>query len=275
VVGASTVARDMTERNRAEAESVAIAQERYQSERRESELASRLAAIVESASVAIIGAALDHVVTSWNSAAERMLGYAPGEMIGGDVSVIVPPDQASELAPILDQLGRGERVESFETQLRRKDGRIIDVSVSVSPVWDAGGALVGISSMARDVTERNRAEAESRALEQRLHQSERLESLGQLAGGIAHDFNNLLAVIVNYAGFVAEETADRPAVLADAEEIMAAAQRAARLTRQLLVFSRRETVQTEALDLNGIVADVATCCPAASGHTSNCESNRR
>ena len=129
--------------------------------------------------------------------------------------------------------------------------------------------------MARDVTERNRAEAESRALEQRLHQSERLESLGQLAGGIAHDFNNLLAVIVNYAGFVAEETADRPAVLADAEEIMAAAQRAARLTRQLLVFSRRETVQTEALDLNGIVADVATCCPAASGHTSNCESNRR
>jgi PAS domain S-box-containing protein len=256
VIGVSSLARDVTERNRAEAQSAAVAQERQQSERRESELASQLAAIVESASVAIIGAALDHMVTSWNSAAERMLGYAPGEMIGRDVSVIVPPDQASELAPILDQLGRGERVEHFETQLRRKDGRIIDVSVFVSPVWDAGGALVGISSMARDVTERNRAEADRHALEQRLHQSERLESLGQLAGGIAHDFNNLLAVIMNYAGFVVEETADRPAVLADAEEIKAAAQRAARLTRQLLIFSRRETVQTEPLDLNAIVADV-------------------
>ena len=249
VIGASTVARDVTKRNRAEAERRVIEQQRQQSERREFGLASQLAAIVESASVAIIGATLDHVVTSWNSAAERMLGYAPGEMIGRDVSVIVPPDQASELAPILDQLGRGERVEPFETQLRRKDGRIIDVSVFVSPVWDAGGALVGISSMARDVTERNRAE-------QRLHQSERLESLGQLAGGIAHDFNNLLAVIMNYAEFVAEETADRPAVLADVEQIQAAAQSAARLTRQLLIFSRRETVQAAALDLGAIVADI-------------------
>ena len=90
------------------------------------------------------------------------------------------------------------------------------------------------------MTERNRAEAERQALEQELHQSERLESLGQLAGGIAHDFNNLLAAIMNYAGFVAEETADRPAVRADAEQIQAAAQRAARLTRQLLIFGRRD-----------------------------------
>jgi PAS domain S-box-containing protein len=129
VIGASTVARDMTERNTAEAERRAIVQVLQQTERRESELASRLAAIVESASVAIIGAALDGVVTSWNSAAERVLGYAPGEMIGHDVSVIVPPGQASELAPILGRLRRGERVEAFETQLRRKDGSIIDVLV--------------------------------------------------------------------------------------------------------------------------------------------------
>jgi PAS domain S-box-containing protein len=256
VVGVSSMSRDVTESKRAEAERRAIEQQRQQSERREFELASRLAAIVESASVAIIGAGLDHVVTSWNAAAERMLGYAPGEMIGHDVSVIVPPDQAAGIAHNYERLRRGERVEYVETRLRRKDGSSIDVSVSASPILDASGTVVGVSALTRDMTELNRAEAERQALEGRLHQSERLESLGQLAGGIAHDFNNLLAVIMNYAGFVIEETADRPAVLADAEEIKAAAQSAARLTRQLLIFSRRETVQTEPLDLNAIVADV-------------------
>ncbi len=130
------------------------------------------------------------------------------------------------------------------------------MSLSVSPIRDLGGAVVGISSVARDMTEHNRAEAERRALEQQLQEAERLETLGRLAGVVAHDFNNLLAAIMSYARFVAEETADRPAVRSDAEQIQAAAQRAAALTRQLLIFSHREVTQPEALDLNVIVADI-------------------
>ena len=130
------------------------------------------------------------------------------------------------------------------------------MSLTDSPIRDASGAVVGVSAITRDLTERNRAEAERCALEDRLRQSERLESLGRLAGGIAHDFNNLLAAIMNFASFVAEETADRPEVAADAAQIQAAAQRAARLTKQLLLFSRRGRPQLQVLDLNAIVADL-------------------
>jgi signal transduction histidine kinase len=104
--------------------------------------------------------------------------------------------------------------------------------------------------------ERLQAQAERERQENRLHQSRRLESLGMLAGGVAHDFNNLLNVILNCASFAAEEAADNEPVRADVEEIIKAAERAAQLTRQLLIFGRREQVQLKALDLNVVVADV-------------------
>ncbi len=104
--------------------------------------------------------------------------------------------------------------------------------------------------------ERLQAQAERERLENRLHQSQRLESLGLLAGGVAHDFNNLLSVILNCAGFVAEATADNGPVRADVGEIIKAAEQAAQLTRQLLIFGRRDRVQLEALDLGAVVADV-------------------
>jgi signal transduction histidine kinase len=106
------------------------------------------------------------------------------------------------------------------------------------------------------IQERLQAQAEREALENRLHQSQRLESLGQLAGGVAHDFNNLLTVILTCASFVAEETAGNQSAQADVEQIRAAAERAAQLTRQLLIFGRREKPKPEALDLNVVVADV-------------------
>ena len=104
--------------------------------------------------------------------------------------------------------------------------------------------------------ERLQAQAERERLENRLHQSRRLESLGLLAGGVAHDFNNLLSVILNCAAFVAEATTDNEPVQADVQEIRKAAKQAAQLTRQLLIFGRRERVQLEALDLNAVVVDV-------------------
>jgi PAS domain S-box-containing protein len=215
-----------------------------------------LAAIVESSADAIIGNTLDGVITSWNAGAEHMFGYSHDEIVGRNVSLLMPPDRADELRAILERVQHGGRVEQLETRRRCKDGRILDVSISVSPVRDARGAVVGASTVSRDFTERNRAQITRRALEDRLHQSERLESLGQLAGGIAHDFNNLLGVIMNYAAFVAEETAAQPAVRADVEQIQTAAEQAARLTKQLLIFARHDTVTLGPLDLNAIVADV-------------------
>jgi PAS domain S-box-containing protein len=215
-----------------------------------------LAAIVESSSDAILAKTLDGEITTWNLGAELMYGYAADEIIGRNVSTLIPPEQANELSPLLARIRNGERVEHFETHRLRKDGTVLDVSITVSPVRDHHGAVVGASTVARDVTERNRAESDRRSLENRLHQAERLESLGQLAGGIAHDFNNLLTVIMNYAAFVADETEDLPEVRADVEHIVVSAERAARLTKQLLTFSRRETVQLETLDLNSIVEEI-------------------
>ncbi len=221
----------------------------------EHELAARLAAIVESSTDAIFGKTLDGVVTSWNTGAAHMYGYAPAEIIGQNVTVLIPPDRRGELGPIFDRLRRGERVEPFETQRRRKDGTILDVSVCISPILDQHGTVTGASTVARDVTERNRAEAERRALEQELHRTERLDILGQLAGGIAHDFNNLLAAILNFAEFVVAGTRDRPRVQADAAQIQATADRGARLVRQLLIFSRQGDSEPELLDLNTVLED--------------------
>ena len=216
----------------------------------------RLAAMVASSADAIIGKTLDGVVTSWNSAAEALFGYTADEIVGHNVAQIVPADRAEEESSILRRIANGEHVEQLETTRVRKDGSLVEVSITVSPVRDAGGTVVGLATVSRDITERNRAEAERRILADRLGQSERLESVGQLAGGIAHDFNNLLAVIMNYASFVGSQTQDRPAVQADVEQIQFAAERAARLTRQLLTFARRDTIKTESLDLNAIVSDV-------------------
>jgi PAS domain S-box-containing protein len=242
VVGASTVARDMTEHNHAAAE--------------RSELVSRLAAIVESSDDAIIGKTLDGIVTSWNPGAERMYGYTAQEMVGRSVATIFPPDRVGELGPILDQLRRGEVVDHFETSRVRKDGTVIDVSVSVSPIRDATGAVVGASTVARDITERNRIAAERSGMELRLRQAERLETVGLLAAGIAHDFNNLLGAILGYAALVAAATAGDPEIRADAEKIQALARRAGRVTRELLIFSQRELTQPEPVDLDAIVRDV-------------------
>ncbi|HTT53493.1 MAG TPA: PAS domain S-box protein [Streptosporangiaceae bacterium] len=219
----------------------------------EFELAARLAAIVESSNDAILGKTLDGVITSWNAGAARMYGYAPEEIIGQNVAILIPPDRRDELGPILDRLRRGEQVPPFETKRLCKDGAVLDVSVCISPILDTRGRVTGASTVARDVTEHNQAEARRKTLEQQLRRAERMETLGQLAGGIAHDFNNLLAAILNYAEFVAQGTADRPRVRSDAEQIAATAARGARLTRQLLLFSRQEPAEPQVLDLNDVL----------------------
>src|SRR5438477_5465933 len=362
---------------------------------RAAEAQAWLASIVQSSHDAIVGRSLDGLITSWNPGAEQLYGYRAEEMIGRPLDVVIPSDSRAEEAAMLVRVMRAEGVEEYESRRVHKDGRLIDVSVTLSAVADPDDVVVGVASIVRDITDRHRADVKLRAmldaapdavlgvgadgrivlvnaqverlfgyrrdelvgrrveilvpaqkgdvhqghwaryfaqpdprpmragmqvaarrkdgtefpaeislsaletregllvsaavrdvskrieaqaererlkaqaerarLERRLHQSQRLESLGQLAGGVAHDFNNLLAVILNYAAFIAEDLATptngddgerREAVRRDVEQVQRAAERAARLTHQLLAFARREVVRPELLSLNDVIAEM-------------------
>ncbi len=122
----------------------------------------RLAAIVESSADAIIGKDLEGIITSWNGGAEALFGYTAAEMVGRPILRLIPPDRHHEEQDILDRIRRNESVAHFETVRRTKDGRLIDVSITASPIRDASGRVVGASKVARDISERRRAERESR-----------------------------------------------------------------------------------------------------------------
>ena len=213
-------------------------------------------AIIASSSDAITSQTIDGIITSWNPAAERIYGYLAGEVLGRNIELVIPPDRREHERALIARVAAGMSNGELETVRLRRDGSLVDLAKTLAPITDASGVVVGVSTIARDITERKLAEADRLALEARLNQSQRLESLGQLAGGVAHDFNNLLAVILNYASFVADEVTDNAAAQADIEAIRTAAQRAARLTHQLLTFARREPIQPEVLDLNALVAEV-------------------
>ncbi|MGH3202579.1 MAG: PAS domain S-box protein [Streptosporangiaceae bacterium] len=223
------------------------------------------AAIVESSVDAIASMTMDGIVTSWNSGAEAIYGYTAEEMAGRKVSVLYPPDRTEELVPILAQIRRGRPVHHFETQRVRKDDTVIDVSISVSPVRGEGGVIVGAAWIMRDVTERNWAAAEQRAAEAGRQESARIETTGRLAGGIAAEFSTLLTSITGYAASAAEATAGNPLARADVEQIQAATGRAARLARDLLLFSRREPARPERVDLNAVLASTRDVLQASIG----------
>lgn len=126
--------------------------------KRAEEAQSRLAAIVESSDDAIVSKDLNGIITSWNRAAERIFGYSQDEVIGQSIAVIIPPDRKDEEKNILARIGRGERIEHFETIRRRKDGSLLDVSVTISPVRDFSGQVIGASKVARDITAQKRTE---------------------------------------------------------------------------------------------------------------------
>jgi PAS domain S-box-containing protein len=165
-------------------------------ERRAAEQAqARLAAIVESSDAAIVLKDLDGVMQTWNGAAERLFGYGPDEVVGKNVSLLLPPGRVQEEADILARIRRGDRVDHFETQRVRKDGSVVDVAVTVSPVRDAEGRLVGASKIARDITARKRAEAELAAALRQLQEADRRKN--EFLGMLSHELRNPLAPIRN------------------------------------------------------------------------------
>lgn len=126
--------------------------------------AQRLASIVESSDDAIVSKSLDGIITSWNRGAERLFGYTAKEVIGRPVTILMPEDRMSEEPEILDRLRRGERIDHYDTVRRRKDGSLIEISLTISPLKDADGSIIGASKIARDITERKRAQEQQKLL---------------------------------------------------------------------------------------------------------------
>lgn len=243
-----SVIRDISDRKRVEHELRRANEEldrRKSRELRDSQ--NRLALIVDSSQDAIIGKNLDGIVTHWNQGAEHIYGYTAQEMIGRPISVLTPKERVDEIPGILEKIRRGQRVEYFESVRVTKDKRNLNMSISVSPIHDAEGKVVGASTIARNITAQKKTEDQ-------LRQSQKMEAVGRLAGGVAHDFNNLLGIVTACSELL------RNRVDADSAEyidnIREAAKRGAALTRQLLAFSRRQPVQTQLLDLNERLKEV-------------------
>lgn len=186
-----------------------------------------------------------------NDAAIDNYGYSRAEFLAMTVSEIRSGSQGLEDAGSTDEARVQQGGESVH---RVKDGRLIDVDI-VSHALDFGGRAATLV-VAQDISERKRVEAEKENLEGQLRQSQKLEAVGQLAGGIAHDFNNLLAIILNYAQFVREEVPPGSVPHEDVSQILNAAEKASRLVKQLLAFSRRDIVKPEVVDLNEVVSDI-------------------
>ena len=139
---------------------------------------ARLAAIVDGSDDAIIGKALDGTITSWNPSAERIYGYTAAEAVGHHISMLAPPERAAEFDQIMASVTRGLAVTHLETQRRRKDGRVIDVSVTVSPIRDGSGDIVGVATVARDITEHKQIERTRDETLRNLAEAQRLARLG-------------------------------------------------------------------------------------------------
>ncbi len=207
-----------------------------------------LAAIVESTDDAVYSTSTDGTISSWNRAAASMFGYSGAEVLGRPVAMLAPADETADAAPEVVPSAEVGRLEHVLAVRRRKDGSLMDVVMTVSPLRDVAGLVVGVSTIARDLSAQRRAEAEHRSIEDQLRQAQKMEAVGCLAGGVAHDFNNLLSVIISYSDMALSELATDHPIREHLEEIRSAGNRAAELTHQLLAFSRRQALQPRVLD---------------------------
>jgi PAS domain S-box-containing protein len=205
--------------------------------RKEAEQAQRrLAAIVESSDDAIIGKDLNGNVTSWNLGAVRMFGYSSNEMIGRPITIIVPLELQADEQRILETIGRGEGVEHFETVRLTKSGERIDVSLTVSPVRDDAGRVIGAAKTARDITQQKKTE-------QALRTTEKLASAGRMAATVAHEINNPLEAVTNLV-YLAKGSAASNDVREYLNAIEEELNRISLITKQTLGFYRETIAPT-------------------------------
>ena len=203
---------------------------------------SQLAAIIESADDAIVGKTLEGIVTSWNPGAERIFGYSAEEMIGQSITRLMPPDRVAEEPDILGMIRAGKRMDHYETQRQTKDGRIIDISITVSPVRDRSGRIVGASKIARDITERKKVESERarvhRMEEEARQQAEEASRMkDEFLAVLSHELRTPLNAIIGWASVLGSQ-AGRKHVDHAIEVIIRNADLQSRLIEDLLDMSR-------------------------------------
>ena len=180
--------------------------------KREEEKNLRLAAIVDSSDEAIIGKTVDGTITSWNKGAERIYGYKEREVVDKPITILAPHDREDEIKGFLEQIKSGISVKSIETVRRNKTGDNVPVSLTISPIIDKEGCIIGASTISRDMSDRVKAAEQREALQEQLFQAQKMEAIGTLAGGFAHDFNNKLQIISRLCGidsFQQRPTGDR------------------------------------------------------------------
>lgn len=226
-----------------------------------------LAAIISSSDDAIISKTLDGIITSWNHGAQRIYGYTALEMVGRPLAVLIPPGRANEESAILERIRQGGVIDHYETVRVAKDGRMIDVSVTISPIRDGEGNIIGASKIARDITERKKAEArlrqlnedlERRVLERTAELQATTDELEAFSYSISHDLRAPLRSIQSFTELLQQDCA---AGLGEAgrgyvARIIQAAQRMDRLTQDILAFAQsgRIALAPGAVDMNALVA---------------------
>ena len=219
--------------------------------RKEVEEASfRLAAIVESSDDAIVSKDLNGIVNSWNKSAERIFGFTAKEIIGKPILILIPPDLQADEARILAKIRNGERIDHFQTVRLTKSGERIDVSLTISPVRDRRGRIIGAAKIVRDITRQKKLEAA-------LHTTERLASVGRLAATVAHEINNPLESVLNFIYLARQqpELSDQTrSYLASADQEIS---RVAHIAQKTLGFYR-DNSQPVSLDFATIVNEVVT-----------------
>ncbi len=241
-------------------------------ERRNREARLYLASIVESSEDAIVGKTLDGIVTTWNRAAEAMFGYAASEMLGRPITLLLPPDRQHEEAMILARLRQGERLRHYETVRLRKDGSELAVSLTVSPILNGSGQIIGASKIVRDVTTERQSRSRIQELQAELVHVSRLSTMGQLASAIAHELNQPLTAIGNYAGALHRLlAAENGQVNADrmrdvAERIRQQTNRAGEVIRRLRDHVAKRNTVRQHEDVNVVVREAVELALVGTRH---------
>ena len=216
-----------------------------------------LAAIVGSFDDAIITKDFWGVTTSWNGAAERLLGYTAAEVIGQPIIVVFPLDRGEEESSVMERIGRGELVDRYETDRRHKDGHIIKVSIAISATKDTNGTIIGTSSILRDLTDRNARDQRIQDLEAELAHVRRLTEVGHFLSSLVHEASQPLTAIRNYVSacrLLAKNTGqDR--VLAALERIAEQTDRTWEIVHRLQGFVKKSGVQMPGENSSQVMED--------------------